>query len=408
MEKIEMEELKRLIEFEDDCIYLEVSIEVKCKLFNFKEWRGIDIDKYLEKLELQIYIEDKVYRTKLDRIFIHQIGSRIDWTRVLNENELCDDYSGCDTTNSIKEIYENLEKLVIKEDWVKNFESLVERIFIHAALQSKNLVIIYYTENAENWIYGIVSKFFKPTNQLEFRNEFIKICNSDNSNRIDTSRSKIKYHETLNIVEEIFYFNKMFSRDFALGCCLTYGKNNGYGSYSISWVRVILGKEKLQLTKFIKDIRYNWRNNPRFVNGVNQDLKSFVETVVKEGISHQIFLEKIIEMNKISIESKAKFFHHFHKILDRIKVANSSKERVVKWWTLNFQEDPLALTNWAIIQSLLFIGTKEKAVPKTMQSLLRLAGTRFFELGYESFINTYQIDEIEYKVSYKYYVDNCL
>ncbi len=62
---------------------------------------------------------------------------------------------------------------------------------------------LYFFENKPSYsIYGIVSSFYNPLNQNDFRENFIRVC-TENSISLDVNNTKQFYHKKFNSYIEL-------------------------------------------------------------------------------------------------------------------------------------------------------------------------------------------------------------
>ena len=375
-------QLIELIEFEKKTtfykVYNDVQIEIKGLAPNVK----ITNFSAVEKLKVHLKLNDFEFKTSMDLKFIHQIGSRIEWI------EGTSNYTLKQITNFwINDIIEN-----------SNLESIKSKI--KNVFRRKDLVIIYVGESNPYNIYGIVSNSYVPTNQLEFRDRFIQLCKEKNT-IINTENSSIHYNKDFKSVTEYFEFNNNENHIFKLSCGIIYGKNNGYGSYSVVWKREVNETKSVYLP-FVTEERFNWQNNPRYVNLPNEGINHFIDTVVEQGLLHQKYLEERVEKLLQEDISANLIKDFFGKALSRILVAKATKDRVIEQWQEEYlvKNSNFKNTKWAISESLTFVGTHNKAVPESMKKLLRQAGTEIFDLGFEKFLETYETKHLTLKANF--------
>lgn len=381
------EKLQELIDFEKKSKFHPVKTPIQIKIEGNPNEALLNPRK-LEKTIASIHVDGICFKTPLNRVFVHQVGGRISWSKEQK-------------AYSVNQIYKNFFNLIQQRrsyDWL---ELKIKEVFDEAAKMGKNLVIVNHGDGVERKIYGIVSKYYTPTDQADFRQRFIELCKTNNS-QIDTSKSSIHFNKNFKLVEEYFSFNSEGSDDILLECGIVYGKNNGYGSYYVNWRRS-LKKKKSFLTPFVQEEKYNWQNNPRFVNNPNESINDFIGNIVKDGIQHQEFLEKRIKACKEKDFGLELIKDSMWKVLDRIRIAKGSKERVIDYWQSEYANvaDNYGSTTWAVADSLTFIGNHEKAVPKSMQKLLKMAGTLIIEEGYDNFLSKFENDMLEASFKFK-------
>ena len=345
-----------------------------------------------------LIIEDNgnIYKTKLDDKFISQIVLRA------YEKEHLDRVN--QVTNKISTQNEEKISWNREEDFISQMKIL--RIYLHFNLCNdfENFISKLEREVAKlnailtpsGSIYGFVSTAYKETNQIAFREQFITKCTQKDS-RFDFTESTVLIKN--NRITELFKFNNE-GCDILLSCGLTYGINNGYGAYSVTWNREFK-ESKAKILPFKTEDKYRWRNNPRVANFIGLDIDSFVESITEEGA----ILSKLnakIELNAKSEKINSSIIMDTYDIiLDRVLVAKSSKERVKNYYKETYDQ----LSNdcrdniWAVAHSLCFTGTNNKAIPLSMRDLLIKTGTTLLDEGYEQFNNSYSKNSINVSIN---------
>lgn len=372
-------ELTTLVEYEKNAKYFIVNDVVKVSIVG----NAKDIllnHRILEKTKVNLHITGLTFQGYLNRAFIHQVGNRIRW----QENIAEFDYS-------LKEIYNNFfESLAIQRSF-RQFEKHVE-----TALMKHSIKIIYFDTIEPNVkaIYGIVSEHYEPSNQLLFREKFIKDC-QENDFKINPLPIKAVKNKNTNRVEEYFKFNENENNSIQLYLGIVYGLNNGYGSYYSNWQRVIKRSNSALIPLEVKiEQTSNWRNNPKIIHRPENSINDFILEMVTFGEEHQRFLEKRMEEYKEIVYEYEAFVEMFKSILNRIKIADLSKPRVIEGWKKAFYDANLKEKDslWAISESLIITATNESAIPHSMRELIRKAGSEIIDGGIDKFLKAYTVD----------------
>lgn len=387
------EELIGLVEFEEQLDNHLVGDNVTINLLgDYTNLRKLSLVKVI------INSGHNHFQAKLDDLFIAQIIKRTYDNESFTKNE---------TTKSIS-VNVNLNNSTQDISWKEENDFLTElyrlKIYLHYNLNDnfdlmiskitktlKGLVILWYQGNGKNIVYGFVSQKYTRTNQLKFREQFISLCQR-HSDIINISDSKTRKKQ--DRVIELFSFNKNKNDDIELICGLTYGKNNGFGSYYVFWLRRITESNSF-LMPFTSEHKFNWKNNPLIVKNTGETLESFVEYIISEGVKIQKINKALAERAKAKILDENSVSSIFNKVLDKAKVANASKDRCMEYFNEKYKNNKHTLRNslWAMGESIAYTGTHNKAVPESMKQVLRDLCTRLLELGLEEFENKYQKDD---------------
>jgi hypothetical protein len=388
-------ELQDLIDFEDTMERI-VLITPKFKILD-----DFRILRNFPKCKVEIRDGEKLYTTTLNDQFISQIVLRIyekDESYVPDEHpDEHVDIIQTKTPNEAKLSYNKADNFSIQLRQMKkylhyNLETDLENFILKI---EKELIKINVFVTPSNKIYGFVSGGYKITNQIDFRDQFINLC-SQNDTRFDFSKSIIEVKN--DRITEFFDFRNG-ECDILLRCGLNYGKNNGYGAYSILWMREFKDT-KAKLLPFKTEDKYRWQNNPRLVYMTGLDISSFVQSVTQEGTNLMEICDKIIANAKSDLINPTLIMDTFDTILDKVLVAKSSKERVKNYYKENYLEfsNDCKDNMWAIAHTLCFTGTNNKAIPLSMRDLLIKLGTELLVDGFEIIDKSYKKDGISFQI----------
>jgi hypothetical protein len=342
---------------------------------------GIDI-KFSHKLKMpvssreifQIDIEiingDNIFYTKMNKVFIHQIGKRIYDEKFGNEY------------------------LPLFHKWVEDFNENTEK-FINSIKKvfSDNTLIIKYFETSRKMIYGIVSDKFEVTNQFDFRNRFFEVAQEKGVIDLESPKMYQVTSGKYSPVKEYFQFDTENNSQVQLSCGIVYGLNNGYGAYSVHWIREY--KESKTWFSPIKSKQdFKWRNNPKFHDESSKaEMIKFVDFIINQGIMHSKFIEEKVrfaQANPINVFDMNSFF----KLL---KVAEATKMRIKD----KFSEEILnkGNTEFSFSESIRNIGTFDKYTGKATKRLLIETGTRILEeVGLKALIS----EDLEFSIKGEY------
>lgn len=381
-------ELLELVDFEKSnsrhSILGPVKVEIKgCLNLLNRNIRYTDIEKFW----VHIFYDDFEFKSRMDLKFIHQIGSRVKWEDGVN------DYT-------LDQITKKWIDEITKDISLNSIINKIENVFNDAFLNDKNLDIICNGNQNPFLIYGIVSRFYEVSDQLEFRDKFINKC-SEISGCFNLLHTNVYYNKEFKSVTEYFLFKPQKDDAFNLSCGLVYGKNNGYGSYSIVWRRVTKKSEAIFLP-IQSSTKSNWKNNPRYVNLPNEGIDDFVENIVTEGLAHKRNIEEKYRSNVNYNFTESIIRDYFNRILSRITIAKASKDRVIDQWEKEYlnKGSSNALSSWSVCETLTFVGTYNKAIPESMRKLLRQAGTEIFDANFEKFFKIYEKNNLCVKCSF--------
>ena len=383
-------ELQDLIDFEET-MERRVLISPKFNILgDFRILRNFPICK------VEVKDGEKSYTTALNDQFISQIVLRIcekdqsyvqvyddvDVIQTSNEKKLS--WNKADSfTNQLRQM-----RIYLHNNLIYDLEKFISKI--EQELSKMNVFI-----TPSNTIYGFVSGAYKVTNQIDFRDQFINLC-SQNDTRFDFSKSIIEAKN--DRITEFFEFRNG-ECEILLRCGLNYGKNNGYGAYSILWMREFKDTQA-KLLPFKTEDKYRWQNNPRVVFRAGLDIDSFVQSVTKEGTKLMEICDKIISNAKSDLINASLIVDTFDTILDKVLVAKSSKERVKNYYKENYMEfsNDCKDNMWAVVHTLCFTGSINKAIPFSMRELLIKTGTELLDEGFKNFINLYEKNGISFRI----------
>lgn len=377
------EDLKKLVAFEQTIESFTISEPPEIEFVG-----DYKLLRRLGAVRVKITTGGRVFTSDLGDVFVAQVFKR---TRR---------FQGLEDSLEKKEIVVDEDKIHGKLGWAElhpfRQEMFGLRVALHYRLLHefdllradlvkvlKGLVILYHQGKWPNQIYGFVSATYTKTNQLLFRERFIDLAQK-NSDAFEIFSESAKVQN--DRVVEHFSFNKSMNDDIELICALTYGKNNGYGSYYVTWIRRI-SESHSYLMPFESKHRYNWKNNPLVVKNTGESLESFVDYVVSEGIKIQEINRTIASSTKEKVLDTTSLYKIFDSILDKAKVAAASKQRCIDYFDEKYGpgKNSIRSSLWAIGESIAYTGTHNKAVPASMKIVLRRLCTALLELGLEEF-----------------------
>lgn len=287
---------------------------------------------------IQITHDGEVFHGDVGRPLIHQIAGRA-W----GQNQ---DFAHIDRAWRVKASKDRRE-----------LEQELEDVF-----RTHSLTIRYETDGqGQNKIYGIVSPHFVDVNQLEFRSAFVE----------QARKSTALNHESRGIVtgkfgEVIEFFDldsEGFQTQYRYG--LVYAKNNGYDAYKVNWERYILICTN-GLRAWTGE-RFAWKHTKEI------ELSKFIERTVEDGIGNQEFIEeRILRSRQADLSQSA-----FSELMDRLSLGRASKTRVVDRLAIESKE--VGNNEWALSQTLTWLGSHESAIPSRNQTQLIGLGTDVLE-----------------------------
>ena len=247
-----------------------------------------------------------------------------------------------------------------QQKFVKNRYELEQEL---ANMFKKHELSIRYETDTQgkNNIYGVVTPHFIDVNQLEFRERFIE--HSRQSTSLIPESQGIEIGPFGEIIEFFKFDSTGFQTQYEYG--LVYARNNGYEAYKVNWGRwIIICSNGLK----------RWEgNNSVWKHTKNVDLSEFIAKTVEDGIGNQKFLEKRIVISKETQLSQEKIFE----LMGRISLAQASKTRVTD--RLAVESQAVGYNEWALSQSLTWLGSHEKAIPLKNQKQLIGLGTDVLE-----------------------------
>lgn len=274
----------------------------------------------------------------LGRPLKHQLGSRI-WR---NKNK----FSEIDT--------------IWQDKFHKDPSGLEHQL---ASVFKKNdLCIRYDTDRkGKNNIYGIVTPHFIDVNQLDFRKKFIKKVEKNSKLKpISNGIIKSPYGQVIEFFE---IETPGFQTTYKYG--LVYAKNNGYEAYKVNWERKVLICTN-GLTAW-KDKYFRWKHTKKI------DLDNFITNTVNDGIANQHFLEDRINASKERTLQQSMV----DELISRLSLASASKNRIKN--RLSIESKNVGNNEWALSQSLTWLGSHEKYVPRSVKPKLIDLGTKILE-----------------------------
>lgn len=165
------------------------------------------------------------------------------------------------------------------------------------------------------------------------------------------------------VIEYFRFDNQGFQTEYRYG--LVYARNNGYESYKVIWERYVL--ICTNGLKSWKGSNFSWKHTKEM------DLYDFIENTVKDGIGNQKFLEERISISRESQLNR----DNIGELMARLSLAQASKTRVMD--RLAIESKAVGYNEWALSQSLTWLGSHEKAIPMKSQQQLIGLGTDVLE-----------------------------
>ncbi len=258
---------------------------------------------------------------------------------------------------------QNQDFKLINEAWKQKFDHnrLELEQDLAAVFSRSDLSIRYHTDKGQNQIYGIVTPHFVDVNQLEFRKNFIEQTRQTTA-LIPESQGfgKGRFGEVI----EFFNFDSSgFQTEFRYG--LVYARNNGYEAYKVNWERLIIictnGLKRWEGSKF------SWRHTKEF------DLAEFIANTVQEGIGNLQFLEERITSARNTSLNES----WIQELMSRLSLIQPTKERITH--QLAIESEKVGYNEWALSQSLTWLGSHEKAVSPITKKQFTALGTDILE-----------------------------
>lgn len=222
---------------------------------------------------------------------------------------------------------------------------------------------IRYTINTkgENKIYGIVTPTFIDVNQQQFRNQFMQ--QMEDITGLKPESEGIEKGDFGEVVENFKFDSDGFQTRFKYG--LVYARNNGYEAYKVNW-----GREIIICTNGLKrweGSHFAWKHTREI------DLSQFIQRTIADGVGNQKFLEERIEIGRASALADNTIEH----LSTRLSLAKASKERFIQ--RLAVESKAVGFNEWALSQSLTWLGTHEKGIQLRGRKQLTGLGTDILE-----------------------------
>jgi hypothetical protein len=317
--------IHELVKFEDSIQQLNIEQAIQV---NFSD-NGKNI---------QLTYKGKQFYSPVDRPLIHQLGGRA--------------WQNCQKFKDISELWHAKFK--------QNPHQLEQEL--SEVFTFYNLTLRYHTDKAGlHKIYGIVTPNFVDVNQLDFREQFIEQA-CQNSMIIPESQGFEKgFHG--EVIEYFKFDSTGFQTEFKYG--LVYARNNGYEAYKVNW-----GRQVVICTNGLKA----WRGSQlKWKHTKEVNLSAFIQQSVNDGVGNQKFLEERISA------SRNQALHHsdIEQLLPRLSLAKASKQRVIDRITVEAKE--VGFNQWALSQSLTWLGTHEKGIQPRGRKQLTGLGTDILE-----------------------------
>ncbi len=247
-----------------------------------------------------------------------------------------------------------------KQKFTQNCAELEQEL---ADVFSRNeLTIRYETDSqGQNKIYGIVTPHFIDVNQLEFREQFVEQARQ--STALNPESLGFEVGAFGEVIEFFNSDSTGFQTQYEYG--LVYARNNGYEAYKVIWIRWVL-----ICTNGLK----GWGNyNVAWKHTKDVDLSTFITRTVEDGIDNQKFMEERITASR----EKQLNRNRIGELMERLSLAQASKMRVTD--RLAVESKAVGYNEWALSQSLTWLGSHEKAIAlKNKQQLIGL-GTDVLE-----------------------------
>jgi hypothetical protein len=261
---------------------------------------------------------------------------------------------------------------LIDKTWVQKFSlNRTELEQELAAVFSRHELSIRYETDGQgqNKIYGIVTPYFVDVNQIVFREKFIEQTRQSTALVPESyGFAKGKFDE---VIEYFKFDNPGFQTEYRYG--LVYAKNNGYEAYKVNWERyVLICKNGL---KGWKGSNSSWKHTKEI------DLSEFITNTVKDGIGNQKFLEERIAASRDAQLNR----NRVGELIERLSLAQASKTRVTD--RLVVESKAVGYNEWALSQSLTWLGSHEKAIPSRSRQALISLGTDVLEYSLDEVLN---------------------
>jgi len=314
-----------------------VKFEATIQQLNIEQ--AIQVNLSSDGQNIQFTYNGVRFYSAVERPLIHQLGGRI--------------WKNCPTFKDVNKLWQ----YTFKQNPAQLEQALVD-IF-----SRYDLTIRYHTDNKGiNRVYGIVTENFVDVNQLDFRQRFIEQI-SESSALIPESQGVEKgaYGE---VIEYFKFDHAGFQTEFRYG--LVHAKNNGYDAYKVNWQRLVL-----ICTNGLKA----WKGGNRFAwkHTKEVDLAEFIDQTVNDGVANQVYLEECINTARENPLHKS----DIEQLIERMSLAKASKQRVTN--RIKVEANEVGFNQWALSQSLTWLGTHEKGIQPRVQKQLTGLGTDVLE-----------------------------
>lgn len=263
------------------------------------------------------------------------------------------------------------DRLKLSKMWCHSFETdkyLLEKE-IETALKNNELTILFYHIKSLYVVYGIVSDAFLPINQLDFREQFL--ASASQSDNLDLNSKFIK--DVYGNVKEQFDFKSEKGR-VKLSYVLNYARNNGYHSMRVTWGRIVI-----VCTNGLTEMRGG--DELKFKHLISSSVPDFILSTLNQGIiakrQTEERIDKAIERN-LDKERLADFMNRLH-------IASVSKERIMS--RLKMEVNEVGENEWALSQTLTYLGTHDKHLLPRPKSILKIAGSKIVDESLNDFLN---------------------
>jgi hypothetical protein len=321
-----------------------------------RDMHKVDVDSpitvQLIGRKIQIVHNGMEFNGDIERPLIHQIGGRA-WGQSQDFHEIERTWRGKASQNPSELEHE-----------------------LGAVFRNHKLTIRYETDDrGYNKIYGIVTPHFTDVNQLEFRASFIE--QARHSTTLNPQSQGISLGAFGEVVEFFDLNSSGFQTQYKYG--LVYAKNNGYDAYKVNWKRYVLictnglrgwaGKS------------FAWKHTKEV------ELSKFIDTTVQDGVGNQNFIEeRILESRQAELNRNA-----FDELMARLSLCRASKTRVID--RLAVESKAVGNNEWALSQTLTWLGSHENAISARSQAQLTGLGTDVLEHSLEKVLEKKSVAE---------------
>lgn len=291
---------------------------------------------------IQIQCNGFIFQSQVNRPLVHQLGSR-----------------AFPQLNTYPEISKKWNELFLLN------KPVLENI-IADVLKKHEMVIRYYVENGVNKIYGIVTTMFNKISPLHFREQFLKEA-------IKTGALDLNSETTVNQYGQIIEkFDCYFEdEEIKFSYLLNHARNNGYNA-----VQVMFGREVIicsnGLTKLIGE-DFKWRHTSK------QKVSDFIALTLDRGIK----LQQTTQSNIVKARNRMLSRTTFNEFMQKLELASVSKERIVNQLKVEINKE--GANEWALSQSLTWLGTHESALSSHPKALLTRAGSRILDYSLKEY-----------------------